>query len=75
MVARSDLTGKHGLPRQPCGSRATGRPFMDNRLADGRPEGRSGEKSLYMGGRVPHMHDPEKRPMHSGARGGGILIA
>jgi hypothetical protein len=34
-----------------------------------------GEKSLYMGVPMAHMHASEKRPMHSGARGGGILIA
>ena len=34
-----------------------------------------GEKSLYMGVPMAHMHASEKKPMHSGARGGGILIA
>jgi hypothetical protein len=40
-----------------------------------RPIGDWGSKSLYIGGRLPHMQLPEKKPMHSGARGGGILIA
>ena len=75
MVARSASTGKRGLPRLPCGSPATGRPFMDNRLADRPLEGRSGEKGLYTGHGVPHIQPFEKKPMHSGARGGGILIA
>jgi len=48
---------------------------MDNRLADRPLEGRSGEKDLYTGRAVPHMQPFEKKPMHSGARGGGILIA
>jgi hypothetical protein len=48
---------------------------MDNRLADWHPERRQGEKGLYMGRAVPHMQPFEKKPMHSGARGGGILIA
>ena len=34
-----------------------------------------GPKTLYIEGRLPHITDPEKKPMHSGARGGGILIA
>jgi hypothetical protein len=35
----------------------------------------AGPKRLYIEGPVAHMHASEKRPMHSGARGGGILIA
>jgi hypothetical protein len=46
-----------------------------NGLAQGTLAGRLGEKALYMGVAMAHMHASEKRPMHSGARGGGILIA
>ena len=60
---------------QPCGSQATAWRLRIKGLAEGTLAVQEGEKALYMGGAMAHMHASEKRPMHSGARGGGILIA
>ena len=48
---------------------------FDKGLSERSHVAQRGKKDLYMGTPMPHMHASEKRPMHSGARGGGILIA